>query len=320
MRVTRRAFIGLTAATIIGRPALAADKIIGGTLGGQAPLWPFYVAAHKGFFIAENLDVEIDFAQSGPAVTQQLTAGSLDAILSVGMSDPIHAIDKGAPLALIRVVGDVPPYILVGKAGLNSIADLKGKSVSVGNPSDPATYYFERMAAANGLKRSDYQVVSAGVAAARYAALNAGVVDAAMVLPPLNFHAAKAGCVILGFAADYIKNLPFTGMAVFKPWAAAHLPVARRLLAATDASIAWLNDARQRTEAVNLLAEVAHADPQDAAASYDFLRRIRYFEPSGKVSRAKLQDLIDVERRMGKVSPMLSIDRLIMPGLTALTD
>ena len=149
MRLTRRAFAGFTAATIFGRTALAADKVIGGTLGGQAPLWPFYVAAHKRFFIAENLDVEINFAQSGPAVTEQLTAGSLDVILSVGISDPIHAIDKGAPLALIRIVGDAPPYVLIGKAGLKSIADLKGRTVSVGNPSDPTTYYFERMAAAN---------------------------------------------------------------------------------------------------------------------------------------------------------------------------
>lgn len=320
MRVTKRAFIGLTAATIIGRPALAADKISGGTLGGQAPLWPFYVAAHKGFFAAENLDVKIYFAQSGPAVTEQLTAGSLDVILSVGITDPIHAIDKGAALALIRIVGDVPPYVLIGKAGLKSIADLKGKTVSVGNPSDPTTYYFERMAAAHGLKRGDYQLVSAGVAAARYAALKAGVAAAAMVLPPLNFRASKAGYVTLGLAADYIKNLPFTGMAVFRPWAAAHLAVAKRLLAATDASIAWLSDTGHRTEAVDLLVQVAHADAQDAAASYDFLRRIRYFEPSSKVSRVKLQDLIDVERRAGRVSPALSVNRLIMPGLTELTD
>jgi NitT/TauT family transport system substrate-binding protein len=320
MRVTKRALIGFTAAAVVGPPALAADKVISGTLGGQAPLWPFYVAAHKGFFITENLDVEINFAQSGPAVIAQLTAGSLDVVLSVGVSDPIHAIDKGASLALIRIVGDVPPYVLIGKAGLKSIADLKGKTVSVGNRSDPTTYYFERMAEANGLKHGDYQVVSAGVAAARYAALKAGVADAAMVLPPLNFHASKAGYITLGFAADYIKNLPFTGMVVFKPWAAAELPVARRLVAATDASIAWLNDTRHRTEAVNLLVQLAHADPQDAEASYDFLRRIRYFEPSSKISRAKLQDLIDVERRSGKVSPALSINQLIMPGLTELTD
>ena len=320
MRITKRDFISLTAATIVGTPALAADKLISGTLGGQAPLWPFYVAAHKGFFIAENLDVEINFAQSGPAVTEQLTAGSLDVILSVGVSDPIHAIDKGASLALIRIIGDVPPYVLVAKAGIKSIADLKGKTISVGNRSDPTTYYFERMAAANGLKHGDYQVLSAGVAAARYAALKAGIADAAMVLPPLNFRAARAGYVTLGLSADYIKNLPFTGMAVYKPWAAAHLPVAKRLLAATDSSIGWLDDTRHRKEAIDLLVQVAHADAEDAGASYDFLRRIRYFEPGRKVSRAKLQDLIDLERDARRISPSLTIDRAIMPGLTELTD
>jgi ABC-type nitrate/sulfonate/bicarbonate transport system substrate-binding protein len=320
MRVTKRAFIGLTAATVVGVPAQAADKVISGTLGGQAPLWPFYVAAHKGFFIAENLDVEINFAQSGPAVTEQLTAGSLDVILSVGVADPIHAIDKGASLALIRIIGNVPPYVLIGKAGIKSIADLKGKTISVGNRDDPTTYYFERMATANGLKYGDYQVLSAGVAAARYAALKAGIADAAMVLPPLNFRASRAGYVTLGLSADYIKNLPFTGMAGYRPWAAAHLTVARRLLAATDSSIGWLNDTGHRKEAVDLLVRVAHADAEDADASYDFLRRIRYFEPSRKVSRAKLQDLIDVERDAGRISPALTIDRAIMPGLTELTD
>ena len=73
MNIPRRVFIGLIGAAVLGRPALAADKIVGGTLGGQAPLWPFYIAAHKGFFAAEDIDVEINFAQSGAAVTQQLT-------------------------------------------------------------------------------------------------------------------------------------------------------------------------------------------------------------------------------------------------------
>jgi ABC-type nitrate/sulfonate/bicarbonate transport system substrate-binding protein len=319
MKITKRAFIGLTA-TVIGTPALAADKLISGTLGGQAPLWPFYVAAHKGFFAAENLDVEINFAQSGPAVTEQLTAGSLDVILSVGVSDPVHAVDKGAAVALIRIIGNAPPYVLIGKAGIKSIADLRGKTVSVGNRNDPTTYYFGRMAAAHGLKRGDYQMHSAGVAAARYAALKAGIADAAMVLPPLNFRASSAGYATLGFAADYVKNLPFTGMAVYRPWAAAHLSMAKRLLAATDKSIGWLDDPAHRKDAVDLLVRVAHADAGDAGASYDFLRRIRYFEPSSKVSRAKLQDLIDVERNAAAISPALTVDRVIMPGLTELAD
>ena len=173
--------------------AQAADKVIAGSLGGQAPLWAIYVAVHKGFFAAEGIDLELNFAQSGAAVTQQLTAGSLDVALSVGITDPIRAIDKGASLALIRVIGNAAPYVLIGKPGLKSIADLKGKIISVGADNDITTVYFERMMSANGLKKGDYDAVPAGVAAARFAALKAGVVDAAIVLPPLNFQADGLG-------------------------------------------------------------------------------------------------------------------------------
>ena len=34
--------------------ARAADKVIAGSLGGQAPLWAIYVAVHKGFFAARE--------------------------------------------------------------------------------------------------------------------------------------------------------------------------------------------------------------------------------------------------------------------------
>src|SRR6478752_6438116 len=162
--------------TLPGPAAQAADKVIAGSLGGQAPLWAIYVAVHKGFFAAEGIDLELNFAQSGAAVTQQLTAASLDVALSVGITDPIRAIDKGASLALIRVVGNAAPYVLIGKAGLKSIADLKGKIISVGADNDITTVFFERMMSANGLKKGDYDAVPAGVAAARFAALKAGVV------------------------------------------------------------------------------------------------------------------------------------------------
>src|SRR6185503_16729381 len=155
---------------LVAPAAQAADKVIAGSLGGQAPLWAVYVAVHKGFFAAEGLDLELNFAQSGAAVTQQLTGGSLDVALSVGITDPIHAIDKGAPLALIRIIGNVPPYVLMGKPGLKSITDLKGKTVSLGQVNDITTFYFERMAAAHGMKPSDYNMLSAGTAAARLAA------------------------------------------------------------------------------------------------------------------------------------------------------
>ena len=50
----------------------------------------------------------------------------------------------------------------------------------------------------------------------------------------------------LGYAADYVKDLPFTGMAIHRRWAAANMPAAKRVLVATDRSIAWLADLAHR--------------------------------------------------------------------------
>jgi len=298
----------------------AADKVVAGSLGGQAPLWAIYVAVHKGFFAAEGLDLELNFAQSGAAVTQQLTGGSLDVALSVGITDPIRAIDKGAPLALVRIIGNAAPYVLIGKPELKSIADLKGKTISTGADNDITTVYFQRMMAANGLKKGDYATLPAGVAAARFAALKAGVVDAAVVLPPVNFQATKTGFATLGYAADYVKDLPFTGMAVHRRWAEANIGAAKKVLAATDKSIAWLADPAHRDEAIELLVKAGKANKEDAEASYDYLRRIQYFEPDSRVSRQKLRNLVEMEQQAGTIAASFSIERLAMPGLTELTD
>ncbi|HUZ72104.1 MAG TPA: ABC transporter substrate-binding protein [Stellaceae bacterium] len=300
--------------------ASAADTIVAGSLGGQAPLWPFYVAMQKGIFADEGITLDLNFAPSGASVVQQLTAGSIEAVVSVGLTEPLEAIDKGAPIAIIRIIGRSAPYVLIAKPTIKSIKDLRGKTISIGPLPDIITIYFERMMAANGLKKGDYDVISAGVAAARFAALRAGAADAAMVLPPLNFHAAEQDYPTIGLAADYVKDLPFTGMVVYKTWAASHRALVQRLLDATTKSIAWLDDPAHRQEAIDLLVKSAHARPKDAAASYDFLRRIGYFEPTGKVSRKLLGNMIAADQKRGNVGAALTVDRVTMPGLTPLTD
>ncbi len=54
-------------------------------------------------------------------------------------------------------------------------------------------------------------------------------------------------------------------------------------------------------------------------ASYDFLRQIGYFEPTATVSRAQMQNLINAEASQGYVAAALTVDRLTLPGLTALS-
>jgi hypothetical protein len=50
------------------------------------------------------------------------------------------------------------------------------------------------------------------------------------------------------------------------------------------------------------------------------MRRIGYFEPTSRISRRKLQNLIEVERALTGVESSFTPDRLAMPGITELVD
>ena len=56
------------------------------------------------------------FAQSNAAVIQQVAAGSINVSTNSGLVDPIRAIEKGAPLAIVRIEVQAPPYSLLGQA------------------------------------------------------------------------------------------------------------------------------------------------------------------------------------------------------------
>jgi len=54
--------------------------------------------------------------------------------------------------------------------------------------------------------------------------------------------------------------------------------------------------------------------------SYDFLIRGKFLEPTGKVSRAKLAALVGALQQLGDIPRGFDIERLILPGVTQLTD
>src|SRR5882724_360569 len=115
------------AVVIFSTPARAVDDIEMGTVGGPSALiWPIYIATAKGMFAAENLDVKLTFVPSSAAVQQQLAAGALQ-ISDSGLIDQVRAIFEGAPIALIRLEGQIPPYALLSQPAIKTIAELRGK-------------------------------------------------------------------------------------------------------------------------------------------------------------------------------------------------
>ena len=92
----------------------AADSVTIGTVGSaSANLWPVFIGQQKGFFTAEGLKIDVVFVQSSANTVQQLAAGSLDITMSTGLVDPIRAIDRGAPIAIVRFEAQAPPYALL---------------------------------------------------------------------------------------------------------------------------------------------------------------------------------------------------------------
>src|SRR5438477_453318 len=88
-----------------------------------------------------------------------------------------------------------------------------------------------------------------------YAQSNAAVIQP--LTAPFNFYAESAGFANLGFAFDYVKDMPFAGMAVNRAWAQANPKVVERFVAVFVKSIAWFEDRRNRDEAVRMMVELS---------------------------------------------------------------
>ncbi len=302
-------------------PAGAADAVTIGTVGSaSANLWPVYIGITKGFFAAEELKIDIVYVQSSANLIQQLTASSLDITMSTGLVDPIRAIDQGAGIAIVRFEAQAPPYALVAKPAIAGLKDLKGKLISLGGAKDITRIYVERMLAPHGVKPGDFDMVFAGATAARSAALLAGAVDAAILLPPFNFQAEAAGFRSLGLTIEYAPDLPFSGTVVNKAWAASHQAMLRRVLAAHTKSVEWFYDDKNRGEAIKLLVAASSLKPDDVEKSYDFFRKNSFFERSGRISKAKMSALLEALKTLGDVQSPGNIERFLLPGVAELAD
>jgi ABC-type nitrate/sulfonate/bicarbonate transport system substrate-binding protein len=302
-------------------PARAADTVTIGTVGSASSnIWPVFIGQKKGFFAAENIALDVVYVQSSANLVQQLAAGSLDITMSTGLVDPIRAVSQKAPVAIVRLELQAPPYALIAKPAIKTIKDLKGKLVSLGGPKDITKIYVERMLEPNGVKPGEFDMMFAGATAARASALQGGAVDAAIVVPPYNFQAVAAGFNELGLTVDYAPELPFSGSIVNRNWAEKNKDLLRRILAAHRKGVAWFYDPANRAEAVQILAEVSKIKAEDCEKSYDFLVKGKFFEQDGVISRTKLNALVKAMQQLGDLPADFDTATLVMPDIVKFAD
>ena len=104
---------------------------------------PLQYAVQQGVFKRFGLDITPTFIEGGSMLTQAIVGGSLD-IAQNGYTPATAAAVQGADIVIIAGIANTLPYQLVVKTGINSAADLKGKTVGIsryGSSTDAAAEF-----------------------------------------------------------------------------------------------------------------------------------------------------------------------------------
>ncbi|HEY7243505.1 MAG TPA: ABC transporter substrate-binding protein [Xanthobacteraceae bacterium] len=273
----------IVATCLIG-PAYAQARITEGFVSHGALQWPEYIATELGWF-KEN-GVSVDMLVVGAGAAQQLAAGALNIGYS-GFPDFIRATNQGAPVKIVINAISAPPYAVYAKPAIKQIAELKGKTVSIGGTKDVTLIYMEAFIGSAGLKASDLDFVYAKATQDRLAALLSGGADAAILYPPSSFRAGAAGYTYLGDIETYLKDFPFTVWAANTSWAASNREALLSYIRAYSRSVRWLYDTSNKDRAVDILVKYSKQDHKDSADTYDyFVSKLHAFSANGRISEA----------------------------------
>jgi ABC-type nitrate/sulfonate/bicarbonate transport system substrate-binding protein len=241
-----------------------------GIVALAAYFFPMWIGVDKGFFAEQGLDVEMTTFQTNEAVAA-LVSGSLD-VLMCPTDACITALSKGAQLTMVNDYLIEAPYDLVAKPDIASAADLRDKKIGVSSLSAGSGSLAKIMLRAQGLGPDDYQLVQAGGNPQRFAALQSGGVDAAMLSDPVNFQAVLEGYRnLLSFTA-VVPQYSFASDWVQQSWLV-DAPNRDFLVAFQAGQIkgnTWAQDPANKAAFVDLIVSRARTTPAIAERVWDF--------------------------------------------------
>ena len=262
--------------------AIAQTKITAGIVGHSpnqlAEYWTmdYGCAKEKGF--------TLDLVTVGGRVAQQLAAGALN-IGQSGFPDTFRAIAQAAPMKIFINNHNVPPYSVHAKSSIKSIAELKGKTVSIGAVKDVTLIYMEAFLEAGGLKSSDVDFVYAKSTADRFKALVAGGIDATILNPPASFRADGLGFTNLGDIGDHMKDYPFTVWTLNSNWAADNRGALTAFAKCHLLGNEWIYNTANKDKAVALIVKYTKAAPADAEKTYNYMAvKLKAYSRTGQLS------------------------------------
>jgi NitT/TauT family transport system substrate-binding protein len=268
------------------RTANAVEEMKIASTGPAVSTLPLEIAARKGFFREEGLDVLTITMRTNIAVNALMTRNVDYATPSTSI---IKAAAAGLPVKLVSVLQGRPDYFLIARKELKSIKELKGKRIAIGSFGATADLALRAVMTEEGLDFDrDLVRLQMGGNSARYTSLITGAVDATVLSPPFNLQAEKAGFKDLLWLGERLE-LPLAGLGVRDETIQKNPKQIFATITAIFRAIAFAKAHPEET--MRMLVDWVRIDREVASKSYELGRRS--WSERGVVSDAAVKVVVD---------------------------
>src|SRR5262247_3894181 len=142
---------------------------------------PLYVAAEKGIFREEGLEVEL--VQVSPRLGAMAVMNG-DVAFTTSFTSTFRAILQGLPLKLVMVALKKGIYYMVTRPEIKNIQELKGKKLGIATIRGTDSIVAEELLRSKGFNPALLQQLVIGDTRLRAQALMSGVVEVVSLSPP----------------------------------------------------------------------------------------------------------------------------------------
>lgn len=261
---------------------------------------PHLVAEKRGFFSTEELEVVFHKATYAPDHNRGMAEGRWDLTLSSADTMIARATTDGVDYLLFMQAEEGLDAYLIGRSGINSIEDLRGKLLA-GDPGDSNLDLIrKKILHRHGIGENEYQVEIIGASPQRLEAFQQGRVTAAMLTPPSSEEAIAAGGKILARAADYVPNWPLTCGWTRRAWLESHRDLVVRFIRAWVAATDWILNPANRKATLEILVKELGLTPATAKNSLDRI------VPKAQINAASIRRVLELRIEMDLYQPPFS--------------
>lgn len=275
---------------------------------------PLYVAAAKGFWKDENLDVQMTTFDSSTAAEQALLGKAVIAV-DGGITDPMVVSSQSGPAPIFAFVQGLLPYRLMAQPNITDVKQLAGKTFAISQIGALSDQLTRITLNEEGIDPNSAKYQAAGGSSSRLAALEAKAVDAAILEAPNYQTAQKAGMNVLVTLKDILKGYPYEIMYATKENIDANRDVFLRFTRGLIRGAQYFTDPANEEEVLKIVGEAAGLKPENAKIAYD--DTIKDFPATSEVSKEGIQLALEGMQKYGNAEGMdkVTVDSLYYPDL-----